>query len=257
MPSTNTDQKRGSNNRRVATAAGLSMATFKAADDAGKVKMLTDINQKVKIDDNQNDNVVQKFLNALGWANNKPTLVADEDALIAAARTDRLAGTKNMYHTDAPTSVTPDAADYAAQYHGQGRHYASDGIAGAGTYWATDSLDSLGYGFGARSCYQIKGFLNKKAKVIDMNGATWKKIHADFLRKNPSTYNYLLNHHGTRSNYKSIIAAMYGYNVIKNRDYYTILDRSATTVTKKGYHGASFGGHSGGRGSGRMPWKHN
>jgi len=257
MPSTDDRAKRGSDSERVVAGTGLSLSSFAAANDAKKLQMLQDVMQRTQVDANQNTDLVQKFLNAIGWADHKPTLVADEDALKDAFEGGQRQGaTPYLYHTDAPVSTVPDARVFADQYQGQGRQYASNGVAGGGTYFAPDPFDSIDYGYGARSSYQQKGFLNKKAAIINKQGSSWGRLQSDFARKYPKTWRYMRNN-SYSNNEDTIIAAMHGYNVIKNWDYYTVLDRSATTVAKKGHHGASFGNIGGGRGTDRNPWKHN
>ena len=234
MPTLRGASKRGGNSQRV-VAGTLSLATFNAANDTQKMNMINNVLQRTKIDPNQSDQDAQRWLNAIGWADRTPTVVADEDALEAEKFSgDYKHGTPYLYHTDAPVGSTSDAKDFADQYFGGGKHYASFGIAGGGTYMATDWDDSLGYGHGARSAYQFKAILNNNAKII-----TQSNLH-NKMRSMRRTHPQLVQYISRQSERDTILASMLGYNVIKNGSYYTILDRSATTVARKGYHGATF-----------------
>lgn len=204
---------------------------------------------QTKPDADQNDTQTQAFFNAIGWADNKPTVVATEQAL----EVEKFLGNVNgqyFYHTDAPEGAVADAKVFADQQL-DGRHFLSNGIHGDGTYWSNDVDDSWRYGHYMTNSYQIKGMLNTNAKVIK-EGALDKKIDA-FRRSHPGAYNAIIAMYAKKgSSRKSVFAALFGYNVIEARqgghDYLAVLDRSATTVVRQGIHRKDYD-------SGAKEWK--
>ena len=207
---------------------------------------LADIIRRVtneKIDPNQQDTDTQRFINAIGWADKKPVVVADEAALEAEKFKGTVSG-QYFYHTDMPFGAVNDAKTFAEQFMGKGRQFLSAGIHGDGTYFSNDEYDSWRYNFGNQMGYQIKGMLNKNAKPITETRLA--KMIDKFQREHPQAF-AAINAYTTgknRPNYLrgqfSVFAALFGYNVIQSvqmgHDYLTILDRSAMTVVKAGQH---------------------
>lgn len=222
--------------------AVISYDTFRNAD-AGQMQAIAETVEKVKNDPNQqpSDHGEQKFFNAIGWASRVPELVATEEELQDIAGKEGI-----MYHTDSPFEGVEDAQVFADQYMGDGRQFMSHGIFGAGTYFTNDKQEAYAYGDGEKA-YQIAGVLNKKARIIDTNSLLDKMN--DLRKKDRALYEAIEAMHPRKlgsqeKEVRSIFAAYFGYNVIdstpyaswQDMHYYTILDRSATTVSRRGYH---------------------
>lgn len=194
----------------------------------------------VLIDDNQNPFDTQRFFNGIGWANQKPVVVANEQALEDAKNRGEISG-QYFYHTDAPYGNVTDAQDFAKQFLGGGRQYMSAGWHGDGTYFSNDTDDSWDYGGWRGKAFQIKGMLNNNAKVIQ-ESSLMRQITA-FKRSHPAAARQIAamsEAYGGGDGKKSIYAALFGYNVIQSKqgghDYLTILNRNAITVARKGLH---------------------
>ena len=160
---------------------------------------------------------VQRYLDAIGWAQRKPEVL--DSAAYDAAKT--AAGSGNTM-------------------------YGSNGIYGSGTYWAAQSA-SKSAEFGD---VQIKGFLNSKAKTVSRRKL--ENLVYDFEISHPKAYDYLRwntkrGYGGAKEVYYSIIAASHGYNTIlahgslQPDKYVVTLDRSATTVCSSIKTGATYG----------------
>ena len=194
----------------------------------------------VAVDSNQQAKDTQRFFNGIGWANQKPVVVANEQALEDAKNRGETSG-QYFYHTDAPYGAVADAQDFAKQFLGGGRQFLSAGWHGDGTYFSNDESDSWDYGYGSNKAYQVKGMLNKNAKVIQ-ESTLMRKMSA-FRRSHPAAarqIDAMSSAWGDEEGKKSIYAALFGYNVIQSlqggHDYLTVLNRSAVTVARKGFH---------------------
>lgn len=212
--------------------------------DQELANMLTDATSKAKVktDANQQDTDTQRFINATGIADRKPEVVKDEDALENKKFLGETIG-PYLYHTDAPQGTVRDAKTFGDQYQ-TGRMYNSSGVHGDGTYFSDSSDGSWDYGYRNPNAYQIKGMLNSKAKVI--KEADLKKRITSFKRTHPKAarvINNMSTGYGSQSGTYSVYAQLFGFNVIsyqlsgwRKQTYYTITDRSATTVVKNGIH---------------------
>lgn len=226
----------------------VSIANLNAMGDQEFSDEIDRIVSTVKNDPDQqpDSDEVQKFFNAIGWTNDVPTLVNDEDELEAAKQRGDVHG-KYLWHTDAPTGLTDDAQRFADQYQGNGRHFVSGGVMGDGTYWADDPNDSWNYSNGGRHrAYMQKGMLNRNAKEI--NNKQLDNEIKKFKRKYPKKYARIMAMNGasryaSSDSVRSVFAALLGYNTITSGyGYYVVLNRSATTVVKGGHHGRRRGG---------------
>lgn len=199
---------------------------------------LDQIFTQTTVDRDQQNSDTQRFFNAIGWADRKPQ-VLDENAYENARRS---SGARSWYHTDDTAPGVSDASKFSKQYMGGGRQFLSGGIHGDGTYWARSSGGSWRYGT-SRKASQIKGFLNSKARVI--KEADLDRKIDQWRSNNPAAYYRIANASGGYRNgirgTKSILAAMFGYNVIDypSAGYRTILDRSVTTVSSTFRHRGS------------------
>ena len=144
-----------------------------------------------------------------------------------------------LYHTDDTTQQEPDAAVFAKQFMGSGRQFASAGLSGDGTYFATRSDESWGYGRAQRAT-QFKAFFNNNAKIVDYY--TLRSKISAFSASHPNvdrTISGFSEAYGGGSGRASIYAAIFGYNVIRRGNYYAVLDRSAMTVSSTIKHRSS------------------
>lgn len=213
-------------------AALMQMSDQDALDTVAEIEK-----QAIATDGTQRDCFIQRYMALIGWATNKPELLTD--AAYEKAR--KKAGEESMYHADKNFGgKTGDK--FSKQLQSGDAAYYSEGYSGAGTYWAHNSAaDSAAYGK-----YQVKAFLNRKAKLV----STYT-LHEDarqLERKKPKLYAALT---GAKRGYGRVeeslypvLAAARGCNVIV-RDtfsssttrtagqYVVTLDRSALTMSQK------------------------
>ena len=207
------------------------VATLAAMPDAQMARELDSIYSRTSYDRNQQNTDTQRFFNAIGWADRTPDIM-DERSYEAARRQQRA---KSWYHADDPSPGVPDAATHSKQYQGAGKQYLSGGIHGDGTYWADSAGSSWGYASSPKGA-QIKGFFNSRARVVEEH-ALRSQIQR-WSRSHPQAYRRIMRSSNAYSNgldgHLSVFAAMFGYNVInyKAAGYRTVLDRSATTVSR-------------------------
>ena len=194
----------------------------------------------------ENDTFVQRYMDAIGWSEEKPVILRPG----AYSQARQAAGAVNLYHADhdgwTQNNQRIMAADCNRQYFTGNRAYSSNGIYGAGTYWAAQSA-SKSARFGD---HQFKGFLNSKAKVVTIN--QMDTLEQNFKKSHPQAYKYLF--HNRKSGYGGptettvpIIAAANGYNTIlahgdlAKGHYVITLNRGATTVCSQINPNASYG----------------
>lgn len=210
---------------------------FEQADDTAANAMLSQWRaEAIDGDGRQQDDDITRFFNYIGWTSNTPEVLTEtqyQQAWQQQGQPDQ------MYHADRPFGGV-GARQFAAQYMGNGysfsgeqyRHYLSNGIHGNGTYFADSASGSQPYGTS-----QFRGFFNGNAKIVRESQlrselATFERNHPAFSRMfNSMTGGYSHSQEDARI---SVFAAMKGYNVIADGyGYYTVLDRSATTVSSK------------------------
>lgn len=196
---------------------------------------------KVKVDSNQQDTDTQRFINSTGIADRKPEVVKDEQALENKKFMGETIG-DYLYHTDSPQGSIRDAKTFGDQYQ-NGRMYNSSGYYGDGSYFSDSTEGSWRYGYNNPNAYQIKGMLNSKARII--KDTDLEKRIKSFKRSHPTAarvINKMSTGYGATEGTMSIYAQLFGFNVIthdlgwRKEKYYTITDRSVTTVVKKGIH---------------------
>lgn len=220
-------------NLAIAQGGHVSIDDLNQLSDNDLANAFDSIATRVKTDGigKQQDLDTQRFFNALGWTEHSTDLIHGSAAFKQAAAA---ANAKILYHADkAKPGVDP--AKTTKQYMSKTeRQFLSSGIHGDGTYYAETSSESWSYGRTPGSA-QIRSFLNSKAKVID-ESILYSYVK-QFKVTRPIAYNKLFHYSQdyqktgrTTDGILSIIAAMHGYNVIKADDYYTVLDRSATTT---------------------------
>lgn len=213
-------------------AALMRMSDQDAADTVAAIEK-----QAIASDGSQRDCFIQRYMAALGWDTRKPELLSD--AAYEKAR--KKAGEQSMYHADKNFGGKTGDKYNKQLMRGDSAYY-SEGYSGAGTYWAhNDAAGSSCYGK-----YQVKAFLNRKAKLV----STYT-LHEDahqLRRKKPKLYAALIGaKRGYGRNEESlypVLAAARGCNVIVKEtfspsttrtagQYVVTLDRSALTMSQK------------------------
>ena len=122
---------------------------------------------------------------------------------------------------------------------------------GGGLYFTSSLRGSKCYGDRNRvhPSNTIGAVLNKKARVVSMDDLEGT-LGASWLRKHPAAAKAMGFTGGQTPKYRSVsytsLAMAMGYNVVSNRHtgnekYYTVLDRSALTTSKKDYYFQSRG----------------
>lgn len=178
----------------------------------------------------ENDTFVQRYMDAIGWSEAMPTVLSPT----AYNQARQTAGAANMYHADKDYGGTSGAA-FNRQYLTGNRAYSSNGVYGAGTYWAAQSASSsAGYGN-----HQIKGFMNQNARTV--TNKRLRTLVRNFSNSHPRAAAFLSNNRkvgygGSDEILHPIVAAANGYNIIlahnsvQRSSYIVTLNRSATTV---------------------------
>ncbi len=180
-------------------------------------------------DGTRNNTFLQRYLEATGLANEKPT-VLDEKAF----ETERQKiGARVLYHSDLPTDGTIASARRTQQQLQTGATaYASCGVHGSGTYLDTDAAsNAICYGYGGT---QVKLFINRNAKLA--RSSDLLQAESNFRVKHPKTYAYLqgldkkLGKH-RKSEIKTIYLTAAGYNVFSRPNGYKVAySRKALTI---------------------------
>ena len=196
---------------------------------------------KQAIGASENDTLVQRYLDAIGWSETKPTILAPG----AYGKARRAAGAVNLYHADRDYGGTSGAV-FNQNYLTGNKAYSYKGYYGAGTYWAAQSASSsASYG-----SHQIKSFLNSSAKTVRLT--VLNRLVNKFQQTHPATAQYLAKsrkrgYGGAQETLISIVAASHGYNTILADDdlrrgsYVVTLNRGATTVCALTKHNAHTG----------------
>ena len=208
-------------------AALMQMSDQDAADTVDAIAK-----QSIRTDGTQNDTFIQRYLNAIGFSEPKPELLSDT----AYEKARKKAGEASMYHADKNFGgKTGDT--FSTQLQSGNMMFSCNGYYGAGTYWAWDSAGASG-GYGP---YQVKAFLNGKAKIVTI--AQLDQLSNKFTASHPRTYAKLVKaragYGGGDETLYSFIAASHGYNVIQRSPqkhtgaYMVTLDRSVLTMSKK------------------------
>lgn len=180
-------------------------------------------------DGTRNNTFLQRYLEATGLANEKPT-VLDEKTFEAERQK---IGARVLYHSDLPTDGTIASARRTQQQLQTGATaYASCGVHGSGTYLDTDAAsNAICYGYGGT---QVKLFINRNAKLA--RSSDLLQAESNFRVKHPKTYAYLqgldkkLGKH-RKSEIKTIYLTAAGYNVFSRPNGYKVAySRKALTI---------------------------
>ena len=213
-------------------AALMQMSDQDAADTVAAIEKLP-----IATDGTERDCFIQRYLNAIGWSNNKPTVLDDN----AYEKARKQAGEESMYHS-AKNFGGKTGGVFNDQLMTGKTAYASEGYYGAGTYWAHNNAGESG-GYGP---HQVKAFLNKKAKLVTTYtlDQEWHRIAVKKPRLFAAIKNAGGGYGGNAEALYPVIAASMGRNVILNNlfdgrtsrrkgQYVVTLDRSATTMSSK------------------------
>lgn len=180
-------------------------------------------------DGTRNNTFLQRYLEATGLANEKPTVL---DEKVFEAERQKI-GARVLYHSDLPTDGTIASARKTQQQLQTGdTAYASCGIHGSGTYLDVDAASNASvYGWGGS---QVKLFINKNARVARIDDR--RRAEAQFQATHPKTYQYLTGLDGKLGKKRTlelytIFLTSAGYNVFSRPGGYKVAySRKALTI---------------------------
>ncbi len=227
----------------------------------------------VKVDDDQNNNLVTRFFNSIGWASHTPRKVDKADF---ADELKKSPVKQPAYHCD--THIKPseemlkedptlaekwanrkDARWMGEQFAGMGksRHYLSNGQTGKGTYLGVPAPGKTeeerrdnekrtkkhlwdNYGM-TEGSYQLTMCYNEHARIVQKGKML--RLMDEFRKQFPQISGFLSEHAGEND---TLYAALYGYNTINVMAgaglyndryciYYVTSDRKALTLSNKVY----------------------
>ena len=206
-------------------AALMQMSDQDALDTMQEIDKMT-----LPRDGTRNDTFLQRYLEATGLANEKPT-VLDENAFEMERQK---IGARVLYHSDMPTDGTTASARKTQQQLQTGATaYAACGVHGSGTYLDTDAASNASW-YGRGGGTQVKLFINRNARLA--RSSDLMQAEANFRVKHPKTYTYLqsldkkLGKH-RQSEIKTIYLTAAGYNVFSRPNGYKVAySRKALTI---------------------------
>lgn len=180
-------------------------------------------------DGTHNNTFLQRYLEATGMANEKPT-VLDEKAFEFERKK---LGARVLYHSDEPTDGTLASTRRTQKQLQNGTTaYASCGVHGSGTYLDPSAYDNaLYYGRGGS---QVKMFLNRNTRLA--HSSELRQAQLKFQQAHPKTDAYLQNlglklGKHSQSEIKTIYLTAAGYNAFsKPGGYKVVYSRKALTV---------------------------
>lgn len=186
--------------------------------------------QPIATDGTQNDTFCQRWLNAIGLADEMPEVLDD----VAFGKARRRAGADKLYHSDMPyDGKAATAVKTLQQLQTGATAYASCGTHGSGTYLDSDAASNV-RNYAGYNGSQVKMFLNKNAKIATSSDLF--QARANFQAKHPKTHKYLIsNHTGTgwgASELKTIWLTSSGYNAYDAGHYKVAYSRKALTICK-------------------------
>jgi hypothetical protein len=227
----------------------------------------------VKVDDDQNNNLVTRFFNSIGWASHTPRRVNQADFPDELKKSPvkqpayhcdtHIAPSEKMLKED-PTLAEKwadrkDARWMGEQFAGMGksRHYLSNGQSGKGTYLGVPAPGKTeeerrenekqtrrhlwDYYGKTRGSYQLTMCYNEHARIVKKSSVF--KLMDEIRRRFPQMADFLRENAGESD---TLYAAMYGYNTINVMAgagsyndpyciYYVTSDRKALTLSNKVY----------------------
>ena len=212
------------------TPSGYTLADLRGMDDKTLHDFLINV-QNTDLPPFLNANRhTQRMVYALGM-NDKPEIVSDKEfqKLVKSGKT-------VMYRTVNDTQ-TLTADDICDMFTDGDLTYLGDGVHGDGLYFSDNLRGSKMYGH--TNPKTIGAVFNGKAKPISETNL--RSLYDQFIKTHPQArkaFGFARNH-STHDSF-SQFALSQGYNIITSRQssnetYYTILDRSVLTMTKKRY----------------------
>ena len=221
----------------VSTPSGHTLAEVQAMDDKGMHDFLIDVD-KTDIPDFLNTHHLQKMAYALGL-NDGPEIVSQQEFDDMTTNAPFGSGMPVIYRTVNDSSGSGMTADDICDMITDGDvTFLGDGIHGDGLYFSNQLSGSKAYGNGP-SARTVGAVLNSNAKVV--SETSLRKQYDAFVKTHPQTRK-ALGFARTKSTHDSMsqFALLQGYNVITSNQYggevyYTVLDRSALTMTRKRY----------------------
>jgi len=195
------------------------------------------------------DDITQRMILAANW-NDKPEVVPSAQAEADAKKR----GAIVLYRTNR-TNPYFTGQQYSDRFRDDGKFStggAGGQMYGGGLYFSSSLSGSKRYGDRNRvnPSNTIGAVLNKKAKVVSMDDLEGT-LGKNWLRKHPAAAKAMGFSNGRsiptyrNVSYTALAMAM-GYNVVSNKvtsteKYYTVLDRSALTTSKKDYYSSRRG----------------
>lgn len=213
---------------------GVSLAEVQAMSDQELHDFLINV-YHTDIPDFLNDVHLQKMIYSLGL-NDGPEIVSQQefDNMVSA-------GNEVIYRTVNPTTVNGvsfSANDICDMLTDGDVTYVGVGVHGDGLYFSNDLRGSKAYGYSSQA-KTVGAVFNGKARIIT-EGRLRSQYDA-FVKTHPQTQK-ALGYARSKSYHDSMsqFALIQGYNVIVSQqtsteDYYTVLDRSVLTMTRKRY----------------------
>lgn len=194
---------------------------------------------KTDIPDFLNQNHLQHMLYALGM-NDKPEIVSQQEFDDMTVNAPFGSGLPVLYRTVNDTTVSGVAftSDDCCDMLTDGDlTFTGNGIHGDGLYFSDSLSGSKAYG--DHTARTVGAVLNSKARPITESNL--RKEYDSFVKSHPQTRKALgFARANSTHDSMSQFALIRGYNVIVSKqysgeNYYTVLDRSALTMTRKRY----------------------
>nr|DAH39037.1 MAG TPA: hypothetical protein [Caudoviricetes sp.] len=221
----------------TSTPSGLTISDVQKMDDQQLHDFLVNVD-KTDVPAFLNSVHLQKMLYALGM-NDKPEIV------------DSATMKKLMSGPNAPEMIyrTVNGATVAGSYFSAkdmcdmltdgDLTYVGNGVYGDGLYFSSDKSGSKAYGWGGDT-RTVGAIFNSKAKMITKNQLN--SLYDNFVKTHPESQKALgfAKSKSGRHSSLSQFALVMGYNVIVtprggSEKYYTVIDRSALTMTRDAY----------------------
>lgn len=220
---------------KPSTPSGYTLSDVQAMDDKGMHDFLIDVD-KTDIPAFLNTDIhLQKMAYALGL-NDMPEIVSQKEFDDMTVNAPFGSSATILYRTvnDTSSMTADDICDMLTDgdvtYHGNGIH-------GDGLYFSNSLSGSKAYGH--TNPKTVGAILNNKANVI--SESKLKNEYDAFVKNHPQTRK-ALGFARSKSTHDSMsqFALLRGYNVITSNQgggetYYTVLDRSVLTMTRKRY----------------------
>lgn len=218
----------------TATPSGVTLAEVQQMSDQELHDFLINV-YKTDIPDFLNKVHLQKMIYALNL--NAPPEIVDQKTFDSLVKQ----GNTPIYRTVNSTTVNGirfTAGDICDMMTDGDTTFVGNGIHGDGLYFSNSLSGSKSYGYSSTS-QTVGAVFNSNAKIISESAL--RQQYNTFIQTHPQTRKALGFARSKSSNDSmSQFALIQGYNVISSpqgggETYYTVIDRSALTMTKKRY----------------------